>query len=570
MTSLDRTLSQASRRLLIVRCIPAMLGGLVIALLALAGLRIAEKAFAFGGLDWGLAWSLAVAGGVVFGAVWVLVTRHDRAAVAHLLDERLGLKTTIATALWARTREDDWSRASVAQGEDVARRAVVRDAIPARTPRWWPVVPTLAAAVLLTGFLPQTDLMALIDTASEEEAGAEAVEAQMIEVKAAVDESDAAVSEALKEMGAEDLLKELEAANEEKPQTPEELQKAQMRKLTTLSDKLEEMAEKGDLAAAKAMEDLSKRLRQPAGEQSEVTKLAQAMQRGDFEAARRALNELLEQARNGELSAEQQEALAKQLEDLAKQLEELAKQQDALAQALQQAGIDPNLMNDPEALQQAIQNSQNLTQAQKQALQQKMQAMNKACQACQNAGGAMQQMAKAMQQGQMGQLGQQGGQQLGEQLSQMEMMQQQLQQMQGARQMLANQMNNVGQCNGGGASMLPNWAQKHRSTGPGAGSSGSGGERDEQDRSNQTVAEQTKNTNRINPNGPIIGTTLVEGPAVRGESRAEFREAARAGGRAVEEAIDEKLIPREYEDVLKQYFGGLEEEADAGAPAESG
>ncbi|HEX8877058.1 MAG TPA: hypothetical protein VF777_09940, partial [Phycisphaerales bacterium] len=65
--------------------------------------------------------------------------------------------------------------------------------------------------------------------------------------------------------------------------------------------------------------------------------------------------------------------------------------------------------------------------------------------------------------------------------------------------------------------------------------------------------------------GPIIGTRLVYGEQVRGESQAEFASAVETAKGEAAEALETMRVPREYQKAVQSYFGTLEKKAaDAG------
>src|SRR5690606_5523459 len=80
------------------------------------------------------------------------------------------------------------------------------------------------------------------------------------------------------------------------------------------------------------------------------------------------------------------------------------------------------------------------------------------------------------------------------------------------------------------------------------------------------IDKQTSPT-KLGP-GPTIGSRLVHGDSVKGESVKEFAQAVEAGRQAAAEALDSMLIQREYHDAVKHYFGRLEARTRATTPAE--
>jgi hypothetical protein len=62
-------------------------------------------------------------------------------------------------------------------------------------------------------------------------------------------------------------------------------------------------------------------------------------------------------------------------------------------------------------------------------------------------------------------------------------------------------------------------------------------------------------------NGPIIGSKLVYGDQVKGESQAEFQAAVESSAKAATEAVEGMQVRRELQESVKHYFGRLEKRA---------
>jgi hypothetical protein len=99
------------------------------------------------------------------------------------------------------------------------------------------------------------------------------------------------------------------------------------------------------------------------------------------------------------------------------------------------------------------------------------------------------------------------------------------------------------------------------SGGPGQGS-GAGPQADPTD----FVLEKKKADVKTSA-GPIIGSRLVYGQQVRGESVAQFSEAVASAQQAAAEGIDSQQVPREMENAVKAYFGRLEAKSREASPA---
>lgn len=564
MTEIDRLLRRASLRLALLRVARALVALLSVAVGLLVLARLGERFFALP-VDWTLAWSIA-GGGVVLGAiVWVVVGRPGRLEVAREIDERAGLRESIGTALCVDGLDDGWSRATVEHARGMSRRVVVRQVFPLTLHRSWPVPLVGAVLFVLLGLVPQTDVLGLLKRAEATETTREAVESAREEVEAVEEE----VREALEAVDDPALL----AALEDEPEpgaTPEEIRRHTMKKLTTLQDRLDELQGTDEMRGMEKLRDRLKDLRQPEG-LGDLDSMVKALQAGDFQAASKAMEALARKMAQADLTPEQRAALAKQLEALAGQLAEMAQQRDALAAELERLGLDAALASNPEALAKALESMSNLTPEQKDALMKQCKACSNASKMCQGMAGACKSAAASMMQGKQGA---QGMDQLGSQLSALEAMQQQMSSMNACRGSLDRAMAGMGQ-GGGGSNMLDIYKRLEPPSGSGMsmsrGNNAPGGRKAGHGTANneagptpdfQADLDPTKADTSMGADPVIIGRTLVEGAQVRGEAAAEFREAVSASSEAASEAIETKVIPREYHEAIKRYFGKLQEEAD--------
>jgi hypothetical protein len=297
--------------------------------------------------------------------------------------------------------------------------------------------------------------------------------------------------------------------------------------------------------------------------------LMDALRNGNFQQAQQELQRLAEKASDPNLTQEERDSLAEQLEELARQLEQAAQQREQLEQQLRDAGVDPALANDPEALREALEKAgldqeqiEKLMQEaqQNQQLQQMMEQMAGNCREC---AGGMKPGA-----GQMGQAGQpgagnmnQGMRQLGEQLQEMAATQAQREAAMEAMRQLAASRGQLGQCMGGDGQALGLIPPKFSQGGSGAGSSWM---------RNDTGSEVDETAYRVDDRirapspqgeGPIISSELIFGEQIVGESRQVFREAVGRASQAATESVSNTRVPREYHEVIRRYFGELERAA---------
>ena len=473
--------------------------------------------------------------------------RPSEAHVAVVVDERLDLREKLSTALHCQGRDDAFAQAAMEDAVVTAREARTRELVRRRfaitpPPAWW-VSPLLVLLAIMISFLNPLDLFsreqqmdATIDQAKLE--SEQAVEAMVKAIQERPELAKALEGGELSKQGLDpDALKR-----------PEDFKRQALKKATDIQKKLDDIinGEKGK--TADALEKAMSQLKTP--EDGVAKELADAMAQGNFQKAQEALKELMDKAQNNQLNEEQKKQLAEQLQNIAEQLDKLAQQQQQMQEALKQAGMDPNLAQNPQALQQAIQNNQNLNEQQKQQLQQMAQAQQAAQQMCQGMGQACQQMAQACKGGQQGQMGQ-AGQKMAQQLGEMEMMQQLLQQAQAAAAQCQ------GQCQGLGQNLNMQQAMQQWMQGGAMGNrgQGAGGKAPIAPTPTGTKVEQGKVQT---VDGDIIARQLFEGPQVIGDSKVQLVKVAEKVREGFDEALTEEQQHIKYRDPQLHYFGELE------------
>jgi hypothetical protein len=556
MQDIRTILSMAGRRLAATRFLAAFhVVALVAAAIALA-LAVADRVTAAPFVAW--AWvapSLALAALAAAALLW---RRRNRSAihVAVAVDERLALRERLSTALHCSERDDAFARAAVADAVSAARdprcREMVRRHFRVQPPRRWWISPLLAVAAAGVLMAPQARLFAR-EVPADEQAMEDAQKATAAAVDVIVRQIEER-PELRQEL--EGLVDELakEAGKPGEFGSPEDLKRDALKKVTEIGKKLDEIVNGEKGKTAKAIEQMMAKLETPAD--GPAKELAEALAKGDFQAAQKAMQKLADEAKAGQLDPAQKEQLAQQLQAIGDQLGDLARKQDALKQALQQAGLNPQLANNPQALQQALQQAQNLNPQQQQQLQQMVQAQQAAQQMCQGLGQMCQGMAQAMQQGQMGQQGQNAANQLG----QMEQLQQLLQQAQAC----------AGQCQGQGLGQgmsLAQALQQQQGGGMGNWGQGAGGKAALSPTPTGTVL---KKENVPVVDGEIIASMLIDGQPIRGDSKAQLRDFVRSVAEGFDEAQEEDPLPRQYHEAQKHYFGELQKQVEAVKAAEDG
>jgi len=542
---------RAALRLALMRLLRASVICLTLAAVALGAALLGERLLGLS-VDWRASLGTALAVAVLAALIWTIVRRPDAMTVARLLDERAGTRDALSTALAVSNQPDGWSERARVWARDAATKIRSAQAVPIRAPRLWPA-PLVATALLgaMWLFMPQVDLFGVRAEAKQEAAKAEELRAVQVEL-AKQEEELKTLFEAI---DAPELTEQLtETAT---PKTAEEAKREAIKRLTTLKDRLEALRQGEKGLAAKSLEESMKRLRRPG--EGPLDEMAKKLQAGDFEGARQEMEKLADKLNSGELTEEQREQLRKQMEDLAKQLAELEKMNQALKDQLAKLGLDPALADDPEALQQALEQMQGLSQEQIRQMMQQAQSAQQSQEMIDALSQSLQTAAQNMQ-GSMNRAD--ALRMCSNCLGGMEAMQNELSAMQAAQGQLDQQLQALGQNPQlSGAQAFKQWAANSAGGRLGGIKPGVGTAWNQVDPVESPVTRQKEMSKSKQTGGPIIATRLVQGSQVRGESRAQFAEVVEAAEESAAEAIENQRIPRERREAVKRYFGTLQEKA---------
>ncbi len=525
--------------------------------------------------------AMALAGAIAAWRAW----RHrwDADAVALEVDLRLGsgerLSTVRALLADPAAGGDPFARAAIADGvrwaSDPALDARVRAAFPIDVPsRWWIVPSALAAVIAAWTLVPQLER----DASASDVARVAAVrvptaeEARLERVIQEIERSP----ELAARLDAE--LEKARAALDEGAngpvRTPEQAAREAARRTSELQSRLDELRDSADAKAARQLQDALAKLDLPKDDPA-VRDLAEALKQGNFEAAKEAMKAVKEKAASSSgMSESDREKMAKALEDTARQLEQLAKDPAAMADALRQAGMDPELAKNADALREAIEKSGQLNESQKQALQQMAKAAESARERMEKMGEQMRQSASQCrnpgQSGESGAPSEQSESSSGAEGGQ-DAMSQMLSQAETERQMAQAAEAAQGQCQGGGMSEAEADRALQASSGSDAESDASGGRGRKEgsggghgvaeggDREVRKTAFGTKFQKQKGPRqeGDVIARQLVAGQSPTGESRVALEQVAGAIASGYERGTDDDPVPAHLREVHKRYFGDL-------------
>ena len=587
MNEIRRVLKIAAWRLLVLDLFKTLALTTTAAVIALIGVLLAERIF---GLDvqWPATWLKlfgAAAGSALVAAVlWSAARRARGVAVARALDERANLRESLSTALCVAKSQDPWDRMVVETARTKAVGVKVSQAIPYAAPRLWPMPFACVLALAVLWFsVPTWDVLGLFNKRQTANAQKDELKQVSTEVKKDEQKLNELLEKAKVELKNEEGAS-ADTADANKPLTPDELRRLAVKKLTSTTEKLNDLKNSDKAKQLEAIKQAMKQLKQPGP--GPLDNMVKSMQKGDFQKAQKDLEELSKQLANSSMSEQDKQQAQKQMEKLAEQLKKAAESREEMQKKLEQAGMSKEQAKqaaaNPESLQKALDEMKNMSDAEKKELMKQLAAKMSAAKQCESMSESMSKMAKGMGKNGMNQEGQQGMEGMSGQLSEMEMMSKDMEGLDAAMDEAMRQLAKMGgQCNGScegdgelaykeTASPWKAGESNRRGGGRGGpGQSGGSGRGDEEE--TPVSIEKTKVASKLNQ-GPIIGSTLVHGDQVRGESVAEFQSAVEASTKAATEALETMQVPRELHNSVKHYFGRLEarSKAQGQTPAPAG
>jgi len=489
-------------------------------------------------------------GGATFWIVLLwLVNQPSRAQASLVLDERMKLRERFSTTLAFAGSNDPFAAAARREARQRAEQLRPAAHFPIRPSRCWMCAVSVWAMVVAFSFIPQRDLLGYLRKENEQEDQAKKME----QAKADIKEAATPVKLAVSQMGKPELAEALSKLEQmPKDAKPQDIKRQAIKTLVDLSEQIKKMQTGAELESLALMQEMLKQLRGSADSLSQ--QLLQALAKGNFADASKALDEMRKQLDEGSLTEEQRKALAEQLQKLAKQIQDLAQKNSELEKELEKLGLDKKLakMGDKE-LQDSLK-KQGLNGQQIEELLKKAAACRSACSRCSKLGDAM-----ASCGGQSGGLSGDDLAGLMEQLDQLQAMKDDLAAMQASLSEIGRCMGCLGEgmCEGLGG--MGEFKEGYSNAyGAGTGGPGMGYGPRGIDESGQTSNKETTAKTKTG-DGPVVASWYFKGTQVKGDAKREFSEVVQAGRDAAAEAINENEIPRKYEEAVKSYFGQLDE-----------
>ncbi|MBI1827492.1 MAG: hypothetical protein HY287_05455 [Planctomycetes bacterium] len=337
MNHLERQIRSARRRLDLNRWIEILSALGTITILIFAVLTLIERLY---GLHWPLATIAAtlVLAALLTSFALLQARRISIEAAAAALDDRANLRERLSSAWHCRDTEDPFAAAVIADAERASTGLHSAQFIRIHVPRRWGL-PILAAIASASVFLISPGVLKSNETKKQEAGAAEREETRAV-VKKHIEE----VKKSAESIpGAEDLkadLASLEATPNAQLENPGEIRREAIKKLDRLEDEMRAKRNTDQFDAVPQLQRMLRGLKAPESADAATQKLTQALQAGDFKAAKEEVQALKDQLASlkSDTDKEFAEKAQKQLDELGKQLEKLAENQD-LKKQLEQAGI---------------------------------------------------------------------------------------------------------------------------------------------------------------------------------------------------------------------------------------
>lgn len=559
MEEIKRQVARARFRLVVQQFLTIATWSLFAALLiAVVGVAI-PKIWALaptstdqGSQIWHISW---IAGSVVAGLITAIVAtylvRRGELEAAIEIDRRFGLKERVSStlALDEESQSTEIGEALVADAEHRVRRIDVRERFSVGF-SWRNLLPILPAVALAILMLLVADVRLAPKKVEAKETPVEDKE-QVIEAQKQLKKKIQQQRKKAEELGlkdAEELLKQIEKAVQDIDKKAQGDRKKTMVQLNDLKKKIEEQRKKSGGA-----EDLKKQLQQLGKpQQGPADKMANAMRRGDFGKAMKALKELQKKVENGELDKEEaKKQLQKQMEQMQKKMQEMADANKKAMENLQKQIDDAKKAGDKQKQQQLQKQMDQMQQQQQQAQQmqklaQQMGEVAKAMKAGDKAAAAqqLQQMAQQMQQMQ-------------QQMDELEMMDEMLDQLADAKNAM-----NCKQCNGAGCKACQGMGGfqfgqgQGQKPGNGLGEGRGQGDRPEEETPYSAIDSQVRAKPKA---GESVRVGDAGGPNIAGISTEQAKEAVRASIDADADPITSQKLPRWQQEHAKEFFKNLRE-----------
>ena len=494
-------------------------------------LSVVDRSLSVSFIPWDVVWVISGALSLaILVSVW-FATTPSAMQVAAEVDNRLDLQDRLGTAISCEQTCTPYGEAAIEDAVSIVAeqniKALIPKAFPVKVPAEYLYI--LVLCLVTTGVLwtKQWNLFEQSPTDSNTPTLAtdESIE-QSIEVVLEQLQNDALLGESL-----EEELAALSDIDSDNAAHTESLRREALKSITDVQQRLDELMQSEDILAFEEMQQRLQKLDIP--KLANMQPLIADLKNGEFSKAKEEFEKLQDELESSELSQAEKEQLKDALESLSADLQALADSKSALSSALASAGLNENLADDVNAALKAVENSNDLTEEQKKQLTELIKSQRQANEMCKKMSQSCSNCSEGKDSsGMASEL---------EKLQAMSLFKKQAEQ---AKETCSSAVQGMCQGNGEGG-------------GTGGQGNGSGGQNPTSETETNVVAHKTP-VETIE--GTIIGRQLFEGGLLTaGDSKVPVREEVLAQQRDMEQAIVDEEVPRKYHDVLRHYFGQLEE-----------
>lgn len=542
MDVLKQQIRRAQRRLALQRFLAVLswcwFGALVLAAAAIAvdkfrPLGVQTEAWLGGALGLGL---LAAIG-------WSWFTRRSPLEAALEIDRRFGLKERVSStfSLSAEQLDSSAGRALVEDAVKRVDRLHVADQFRIKLNRWaWlPLAP--AALAVLISILPamsENTAGGSVPTKADRKAVKSSTEALR---KKLIERRKEAREQGLKD--AEDLFARLEQGTKELAKTDAADRKQALVKLNDLAQDLEKRRER--LGGGDKLQEQLKQLKNI--QQGPGDKLADSLQKGDFQQALKDLKDLRNQLDNDKLDAESKAQLTKQLEQMESKLKKLVDAQKKLEQDLKQQAKQ---LREQGRKKEANEIEKQLSKLAQQGPQ--MEQLKRMADKLGQCGKCMKQGDKAGAKAAMDSM-QTELAELQQQADEMAMLEEALSELDMAKDSM-----NCKDCDGDGCPSCRGGDGNSRVGPPGMGMGrGRGTGPRPEEKTNSGFFDTKAKTKTGKGAAVVVGS--AEGPTMKGRVEQQIQTEFEAAEAADQDPLTDQQLPRTYREHAKKYFDGLRE-----------
>ncbi len=485
------------------------------------------------------------------------VNRQSPLNVAIEVDRRFGLKERLSSALSLDASAVDTSagRALVEDAENRAEMIDVRDEFRYQpTMRaLLPLIPLLMLVALL--FIPNAEKRASAAATEPEKLERQQIEVAIKELKKQLEEKrEERIAKGLKEANKD--LKALEKKFDQLLEDKNTDKKEALVKLNDIKKQIEDRRK--ELGSSQELKESLNQLKD-AG-QGPAKELADAMSKGDMEQAKKAIQELADKLKAGDLNDLEKKKLARDLEQMANELKEIADRHEEEKKKLEEQikkALDQGDLDKAAQLQQKLDDKKAMDK-QQEKMKKMAENLEKCAQCLKPGGNGQPKQGENGQQKQPGKNSEQqaqamkeAGQSLEDLAEQIEAMQQEMDELEALEDLeeMAEGCKQ-GMNQGGNKQGDPKWQDWAQGEGPG------GGKRDLE--KEDTGSFRSKVQGKLQQ-GETVVTGTADGENITSRSVSETRELIQASVSKESDPLENQKMSRIQREHAQQYFRALRE-----------